>query len=143
MRIKTRRTAAVVIFTVLIALLSVLLLLPNGTATANAATTPKYAGSFDYTCYYQYNTSKKVDSSGTGTTSATVKDSKGKSTTLTISMYGSSSSGTGTLANGGTIKSDTVNIVITSGYQWHDLSVTNSSGQEVGKTSTTTLKITG
>ena len=143
MRSKTKRVTALTIFAVLLALLSALLLLPNGAATANAATTPKYAVSFDYTCYYQYNTSKKVDSSGTGTTSATVKDSKGKSTTLTISMYGSSSSGTGTLANGGTIKSDTVNIVITSGYQWHDLSVTNSSGQEVGKTSTTTLKITG
>ena len=127
----------------LLALLSALLLLPNGAATASAATTPKYTVSFDYTCYYQYNTSKKVDSSGTGTTSATVKDSKGKSTTLTVAMYGSSSSGTGTLANGGTIKSDTVNIVISSGYQWHSMTVTNSSGQEVGKTSTTTLKLTG
>ena len=124
MRIKIRRTAAVVIFVVLLALLSALLLLPSGTATASAATTPKYTVSFDYTCYYQYNTSKKVDSSGTGTTSATVKGSKGKSTTLTVAMYGSSSSGTGTLANGGTIKSDTVNIVISSGYQWHSMTVT-------------------
>ena len=143
MRIKTRRTAAGIIFTVLIALLLVLLLLPNGAATASAATTLKYAVSFDYTCYYQYNTKKSVNSSGTGTTSATVKDSFGQSTTITIAMYGSSSSGTGTLANGGTIKSDTVNIVITSGYQWHDLSVTNSSGQEVGTTAKTTLTLTG
>ena len=143
MRIKTRRTAAGIIFTVLIALLLVLLLLPNGAATASAATTLKYAVSFDYTCYYQYNTKKSVNSSGTGTTSATVKDSFGQSTTITIAMYGSSSSSTGTLANGGTIKSDTVNIVITSGYQWHDLSVTNSSGQEVGTTAKTTLTLTG
>ena len=119
MRSKTKRVTALTIFAVFLALLSALLLLPNGAATASAATTPKYTVSFDYTCYYQYNTSKKVDSSGTGTTSATVKDSKGKSTTLTVAMYGSSSSGTGTLANGGTIKSDTVNIVISSGYQWH------------------------
>ena len=143
MRSKTNRVTTLTIFAVLLALLSALLLLPNGAATASAATTPKYTVSFDYTCYYQYNTSKKVDSSGTGTTSATVKDSKGKSTTLTVAMYGSSSSGTGTLANGGTIKSDTVNIVISSGYQWHSMTVTNSSGQEVGKTSTTTLKLTG
>ena len=74
MRTKTRRTAAVIIFAVLLAMLSVLLLLPNGAATASAATTPRYTGSFDYTCYYQYNTTKMVDSSGTGTTSATVKD---------------------------------------------------------------------
>ena len=79
--------------TVLLALLCVLLLLPNGAAKASAATTPNYTVSFNYTCYYQYNTSKTVDSSGTGTTSATVKDSKGKSITLTITMYGSSSSG--------------------------------------------------
>ena len=112
MRSKTKRGTALTIFAVLLALLSALLLLPNGAATANAATTPKYAVSFDYTCYYQYNTSKKVDSSGTGTTSATVKDSKGKSTTITISIYGSASSGTGTLANGGTVKSATVILVI-------------------------------
>ena len=143
MRSKTKRVTTLTIFAVLLALLSALLLLPNNAATARAATTPKYTVSFDYTCYYQYNTSKKVDSSGTGTTSATVKDSRGKSTTITISIYGSASSGTGTLANGGTIKSDTVNIVISSGYQWHSMTVTNSSGQEVGKTSTTTLKLTG
>ena len=65
MRSKTNRVTTLTIFAVLLALLSALLLLPNGAATANAATTPKYAVSFDYTCYYQYNTSKKVDSSGT------------------------------------------------------------------------------
>lgn len=92
---------------------------------------------------YQYNTTHRTDSSGTDTTSATVKDSLGKSTTISIAMYGSAASGTGTLANGGTIKSDTVNIVLTSGYQWHSISVANSSGTEVGKSSKTTLTLSG
>ena len=110
---------------------------------ASAATTPRYTVAFSYTCTYQYNTTHRTDSSGTDTTSATVKDSLGKSTTISIAMYGSAASGTGTLANGGTIKSDTVNIVLTSGYQWHSISVTNSSGTEVGKSSKTTLTLSG
>ena len=42
---------------------------------ASAATTPKYAVTFSYTCTYQYNTTKRTDSSGENATSATVKDS--------------------------------------------------------------------
>ena len=52
------------IYTTLIALLVALLILcismGTGGLVAEAATTPRYAVSFDYTCYYQYNTSKTV-----------------------------------------------------------------------------------
>lgn len=141
-RRKNRITAALCC-TVLALLAAWLVMLPQGAKTANAVTTPKYTVSFDYTCYYQYNTTKKVDSSGTGTTSATVKDSRGQSTTISVSMYGSASSGTGTLSNGGTIKSDTVNISVSSGYDWHSMTVTNSAGAEVGTTATTSLTLMG
>lgn len=144
MKVKTKRTATFTIFAVLLVLLSVVLvLLFNKTATASAATTPNYAVSFDFTCYYQYNTTITVNSSGTGTTSATVRDSRGQSTTVSVSMYGSATSGTDTLANGGTIKSDTVNIVISSGYDWHSMTVTNSTGTEVGTSTSTSLTLTG
>ena len=133
------------IYTTLIALLVALLILcismGTGGLVAEAATTPRYAVSFDYTCYYQYNTSKTVSSSGTGATSATVTNSAGGSTTISIAMYGSAASGSGTLANGGTIKSNTVNIVLTSGYEWNTMTVTNSSGTEVGKSSNKTLTL--
>lgn len=133
------------IYTTLIALLVSLLILcismGTGGLVAEAATTPRYAVSFDYTCYYQYNTSKTVSSSGTGATSATVTNSAGGSTTISIAMYGSAESGSGTLANGGTIKSNTVNIVLTSGYEWNTMTVTNSSGTEVGKSSNKTLTL--
>ena len=97
-----------------LALFTALFALFTATPTyASAATTPRYAVPFDYTCYYQYNTSTTVNSSGNGTTSATVTNSAGGSTTISVAMYGSSSSGSGTLS--GAIASSTVNIVLTSG----------------------------
>ena len=137
------KRAASVIFVALIVLLFALLSLPKGTATVSAATTPKYTVSFDYVCYYHYNLGKSVDSSGTGTTSATVMKTKWQSVEISVSMYGSSSSGTGILTNGGKIKSDTVNIELSSGYPWHKITVTNSAGTEVGKSSENTIKLTG
>lgn len=125
-----------------LALFTALFALFTATPTyASAATTPRYAVPFDYTCYYQYNTSTTVNSSGNGTTSATVTNSAGGSTTISVAMYGSSSSGSGTLS--GAIASSTVNIVLTSGYKWHAMKVTNSSGAEVGSSSSTTLTLSG
>ena len=141
----TKRKNLTLIFTALVVVFAVFLILyisiGTGGLVAEAATTPRYAVSFDYTCYYQYNTSKTVSSSGTGATSATVTNSAGGSTTISIAMYGSAASGSGTLANGGTIKSNTVNIVLTSGYEWNTMTVTNSSGTEVGTSSNKTLTL--
>ena len=141
----TKRKNFTLIFTALVVVFAVFLILyisiGTGGLVAEAATTPRYAVSFDYTCYYQYNTSKTVSSSGTGATSATVTNSAGGSTTISIAMYGSAASGSGTLANGGTIKSNTVNIVLTSGYEWNTMTVTNSSGTEVGTSSNKTLTL--
>ena len=141
----TKRKNLTLIFTALVVVLATIFIgvFCGTTLQALAATTPKYAVTFSYTCTYQYNTTKQTNSSGTNVTSATVKDSKGQSTTISIAMYGSSASGSGTISDGGTIKSDAVNIVITSGYQWHSISATNSAGTEVGKSAKTTLTLTG
>ena len=53
---------------------------------ASAATTPRYTVAFSYTCTYQYNTTHRTDSSGTDTTSATVKDSHVVTTDTWVSM---------------------------------------------------------
>ena len=76
--------------------------------TASAATTPSYTVAFDYTHTYTYG-------SGAGTRKET----------------GSGASGNAYLSNGGTIKSDTVNIQI-SGYNERRITVTDASGRTVG-----------
>ena len=101
MRIKTRRTAAVVIFTVLIALLSVLLLLPNGTATASAATTPLYSVQFSYTAYrgVYADSASIVQAEGTNVyeTESFECGKASVETVVSFQIYGSTNSGTGKL----------------------------------------------
>ena len=106
-----------------------------------AETTPRYAVSFSYTCYYQYNTGITVNSSASNVTSATVSNSKGTPTELSVSIYGSAVSGEAVLQNGGKIKSKTVNIVVSSEYLWHSMKVVNSDGTEMGTSKTDTLTL--
>ena len=105
------------------------------TNTAYAATTPKYTLAYDYTHYYNYNTSKSVDGSGTGVLSASVKGDNGSMTTVKFYIYGSSTSGTANLTKGGAIASNSLTITLDASIQGYSMSVTNSSGTTVGSQS--------
>ncbi len=146
MRIKTRRTAAVVIFTVLIALLSVLLLLPNGTATASAATTPLYSVQFSYTAYrgVYADSASIVQAEGTNVyeTESFECGKASVETVVSFQIYGSTNSGTGKLPGGGYIGSNTVNLKVNGGFGTQKFEVKNSSGRVVGSATSGQCKMT-
>lgn len=101
--------------------------------TAHAAATPRYAVTFDYTHYYQYNTSKTVNGEGNNVTvTPSISFSQFGKTTVSIALYGSGAVGSGVLANGGAINSSIVNIEMTSNFATNSGSVKNSAGTTVG-----------
>lgn len=106
-----------------------------GTTTAHAATTPKYTLGYDYTHYYNYNTSKSADGLASNVYEATVKGNNSSSTTVRFYIYGSSTSGTGYLAKGGAIASNSLTITFEGTFQGYTMSVKNSSGTVVGSQS--------
>ena len=103
-------------------------------ASAAAVATPKYTMQLDYSI--KVTTGSGGGSSvgyetGTGY-SATLYKSSSSTEAVTVSLYGSSFSGTGNFAKGSYINSSTVNIAINSSVSTGTISVKNSSGTEVG-----------
>ncbi len=120
----------------LIALTGMLVILfGNDTLLVFAATTPKYTLAYDYTHYYNYNTSKTVDGSGKDALSVSVKGDNGNMTTVKFYIYGSPTSGTANLSKGGAIASSSLTITLDASIQGYNMSVTNSSGAAVGSQS--------
>ena len=117
-------------------------LFASGT-TAYAATTPKYALAYDYTHYYNYNTSKTTDGSGADTYSVSVKGNNGSTTTVKFYIYGSAAAGTGNLPKGGAIASNSLTITLDATFQSYTMSVTNSSGTVVGSQSGKNYTLSG
>lgn len=109
----------------------------NEIACASAATTPKYTVTFNYEHYYTNNTNTKLDGSGSNVTvtPALLSGANKKTQTVRFYLYGSSSSGSGTLANGGYINSSTVNIQAETGFSSFGLNLTNGSGAMVASNS--------
>ena len=112
-----------------------------GTTTAHAAAvaTPKYAVPMTYSCYYKSNTSTANTGSGTAT-SFTARVGSGSYRTYSLSIYGSSASGTGTW--NGYINSSTVTLSLSASSGSPKITVTNSSGTTVGS-GTGTFSISG
>ena len=109
------------------------------TAYAAAVTTPKYAIPITYSTWYSSNGGKSTTGSGTST-SFSARIGQFTSSTYSVSLYGSGSSGTATWD--GCIKSSTVTIVLTSSSGTPTVSVTDSSGKGVGS-GTKTITLTG
>ena len=115
-------------------------LFANGTtAYAAAVTTPKYAIPITYSTWYSSNGGKSTTGSGTST-SFSARIGQFTSSTYSVSLYGSGSSGTATWD--GCIKSSTVTIVLSSSKGTPTVSVTDSSGKGVGS-GTKTITLTG
>lgn len=112
-----------------------------GTTTAHAAAvaTPKYAVPMTYSCYYKSNTSTATTGSGTAT-SFTARVGQGSYRTYSLSIYGTSASGTGTW--NGYINSSTVTLSLSASSGSPKITVTNSSGTTVGS-GTGTFSISG
>lgn len=123
-------------------LLGVMLFLMVGVATVSTSTltahaaavaTPNYAMEFNWT---RTTTSGTGGGTSSGTATGTgysvyVQTSESYGATVSVSIYGSSSSGTGSLPVGGYIRSSTVNIQINSSLSSGTIKVTNSSGTQV------------
>ena len=135
MRVKTKGILTGAMFVLIMALLVLLAVFTDTPTTASAATTPKYAVAFNYSATYTYGTGGGVTnspSSGTGVYSASFTWGANKSRyTLSVSMYGSSASGTGSFVNGGFIDSTEVTIEVSSSVST-SVTITNSSGTKVG-----------
>ena len=103
------------------------------TAHAAAVTTPNYAMEFDWTRTTTNGTGGGTSSStstGTGY-SVYVQTSESYGATVSVSIYGNASSGTGSFSKGSYIRSSTVNIQINSSLSSGTIKVTNSSGTQV------------
>lgn len=135
MKVKTKGIitgAAIVVLMVLVALLAVFTDKP---LAASAATTPRYAVAFNYSANYTYGTGGGVTnypSSGTGTYSASFTYGANKSNyTMSVSMYGSSASGTGSFVSGGFIDSTEVTVEISSSIKM-TVTIKDANGKSIG-----------
>lgn len=107
----------------------------GGTLTADAAevATPKYTMQLDYSIKTTQGSAGVSTSYTTGTAySATVYKSDASTIEATVSLYGSSASGTGNFPRGSYINSSTVNLLINSSVSTGTITVYNSSGTKVG-----------
>lgn len=142
MNTKTRKSGYMLILSVMFAIcLFFGLFLGAGTTTAHAAAvaTPKYSIPIQYQTFYKSNTS--TSTSGVSTAySFTAKIGQYTSSTYSVSLYGSSASGTGTWS--GYINSSTVTIALSSTSGSPTVKVVNSSGTQVGS-GTGTFTISG
>ena len=110
------------------------------TNTASAATMPRYKMTFAYTHYLQSNATTRVDGSSQGTTSAYVATTKGYYTTVSFSLFSSTSSGDAVLPMNGAITER--NITIKSEGSWSkSFSVSGKSSGSVGSTKNGTLTL--
>ena len=154
MRIK-KRGVFVGLFTafVLCGLALLLLFLPaDNAATAFAAATPRYSVYFDYKYYGGSSLSDREPTPQLNTEKNNVLKSdahickKGvnqNTCEVKIELYGSGSDGsTGTLSQGGTIKSKTVNITASSEYNENAFQIKNASGGVVASSSSKSIQAT-
>lgn len=137
MKIKTKKSGKMIVLSVLFGLCMCCGIFFGGfgttTAHAATATTPKYTLQLDYSIKTTAGSTSASVSYTTGTAySATMYKSSSGTEEVTVSIYGSSSSGTGNLAKGGYINSSTVNIAINSSVATGTITVKNSSGTQVG-----------
>ena len=136
MNTKTKKSNKLVILSVLFAFcLSFGLFFGFGTTTAYAATatTPKYTMQLDYSIKTTSGSTSVSTSYTTGTAySATLYKSSSSTESVTVSLWGSSSSGTANFAKGSYINSSTVNLAINSSVATGTITVKNSSGTQVG-----------
>lgn len=147
MKTKTNKISALVILSVLFVLCICFAFMFDGgavTASAATATTPKYNLQFTYTKKTTTGTGGGTNSSTTTGTvySVYVQTAASSGATVTASIYGSSSSGTGDFEIDSYINSSTVNILINSSLSSGTIKVTNSSGTQVGSGSKS-LTLTG
>lgn len=135
MKVRTKGFLMGAAFVLLMALLVLLAVFTDKPLAASAATTPRYAVAFNYSANYTYGTGGGVTnypSSGTGTYSASFTWGANRSNyTISVSMYGSSASGTGSFVNGGYIDSTDVTVEISSSISM-TVTINNSSGTKVG-----------
>ena len=154
MRIK-RRGIYIGLFTALTLCLLALLLLflpADGTKAASAASTPKYSVYFDYKYYGGSSLSDREPTPQLNTEKNNVLKSdahvckKGvnqNTCEVKFELYGSSSDGsTGTLSQGDTIKSKTVNITASSEYNENAFQIKNASGGVVASSSSKSIQAT-
>ena len=118
MNTKTKKSNKFVILSVLFAFcLRFGLFFGMGATTAHAATatTPKYTMQLDYSIKTTSGSTSVSTSYTTGTAySATLYKSSSSTESVTVSIWGSSSSGTANFAKGSYINSSTVNLAINS-----------------------------
>lgn len=96
---------------------------------ATAATTPRYAIYFNYKHYFKYNLNTTMDSAQDNILiSPALKKYKNDTSTIRFYIYGSAYSGSGTLAQGGAIKSSTVTLQAESGFETHNWTIKNNTG---------------
>lgn len=134
MKVKTKGFLTSAVIFVLMALLVLLAVFTDKPTTASAATTPKYAVAFNYSSTYTYGTGGGTSSSphsGTGVYSASYTWGANRSNyTVSVFMYGSSASGTGTFVNGSYIDSTEVTVEASSSISM-TVSISNSSGTKL------------
>lgn len=112
---------------------------------AKAETTPKYSIAFCYEYNYTYGSGGGTNTTTTTETdvySASLQYGNGLYSEISVFLYGSATSGTATLSNGGLIKSRTVNIEFVSKFTNGSISVADSSGATVGAKSGKSITLT-
>lgn len=149
MNIKKKKLILASVFAGMITAISTAVAIPKITEKpimATAATTPKYSIAFCYDYKYTYGSAGGTTTTTTTETdvySASLQYGNSMYCTVSVSIYGSESSGTGALPNGGLIKSNTVNIEITSSFSSPSIAVKNASGTTVGSQSGKSITLTG
>lgn len=100
-----------------------------------------YKVTFDYTCYYVYNTSEKIISSATDVSNITVPDSKGTPGQLLINLTGNEKTTKELLKNNDFINSTNINITISTIYSNCSISVVDGTGSLVNSSGTTSINL--
>lgn len=144
MKIQTKKSVKLIILSVVFALcLSFGIFYGNiETKSAYAATTPLYKISFNYE-YLRGHNLTNMTSEYTGTNVSQTEGllyGESKKVNIYFQIYGSGQSGTGTLANGGCIGSNSINIKTNSLMNnGHSFVITNSSGTTVASSTSTSV----
>ncbi|MBQ3505158.1 MAG: hypothetical protein IJA89_00095 [Clostridia bacterium] len=135
MKIKTKKAKLFLLSALFAICMCFGILFGGGAVTASAAAvaTPKYTMQLDYSIKTTQGSTGVSTSYTTGTAySATVYKSDASTIEATVSLYGSSASGTGNFPKGSYINSSTVNLLINSSVSTGTITVYNSSGTKVG-----------
>ena len=135
MKVKTKGIITGAAIVVLMALVALLAVFTDKPLAASAATTPRYAVAFNYSASYTYGSgagTSQHPSSGTGVYSASFTYGANKSNyTLSVMMYGSSTSGTGTFVSGGFIDSTDITVEISSSIKM-TVTIKDANGKSIG-----------